>query len=862
MAGNGSYGFSGDGGVATAASLNVPLNVTIDSHGNLFIVDTYNNCIRKVSPTGIITTVAGNGAYGFSGDGGVATAASLSNPYDITIDSKGNLFIADYANNRIRKVNPAGIITTVAGNGAGGFSGDGGAATAASLNLPIGVTTDPQGNLFIGDYANRRTRKINPLGIITTVAGNGAFGFSGDGGAATAASSGGFVGVTTDPQGNLFIADFYNNRIRKVAPLFPGFDLSDLLIPSSDSSQLYHFDGVGRHLRTLDSKTKTVLYSFTYDSKGLLIQITDGDGDITRIERDTAGNPTAIVSADNLRTTLTLDANGYLASIANPASETFRMTYTADGLLTTFTDPKGNASTMTYDALGRLIRDQNAAGGFWALSRTELAIAPNAGYEASMSSALNRTTTYRVENLSTGDQRRTNLYPDATQSISLIGKNGTTTTTASDGTVTTSVEGPDPRFGMQAPIIQSLNVKAPSGLTATANTTRSTILSNPTDPLSLVSETTTVAINGRSFTSVFDAATRQYTGTSAESRTSTTRIDLQGRPTFAQVSGVEALNYGYDARGRLQTVTQGTGADTRSLTYTYGPDGFVQRITDATTQATVYQRDAAGRVTQATLPDSSVVGFGYDANGNLASLTPPGKPAHGFAYTPVDLESQYTPPAIGLPTAQTQYAYNLDKQLTSVIRPDGASITVGYDSAGRSASVTPSAGAGSSVTYGYSAATGQINSVGNANVTLGYSFDGALLKQETFSGAITGSIARGYDIDFRTTQLTVNGTATAFAYDRDSLLTGVGAMTLTRASANGFLTGSTLGSVTTTQSYNAFGELASFTANSGATPLYTYTLTYDKLGRIVTQGEYVLPRMVVKTKGLAQQAGQRQGFPV
>ena len=324
---------------------------------------------------------------------------------------------------------------------------------------------------------------------------------------------------------------------------------------------------------------------------------------------------------------------------------------------------------------------------------------------------------------------------------------------------------------------------------------------------------------------------------SAENRISTTRIDPQGRPTFAQISGVEALNYAYDARGRLQTVTQGTGTDTRSLTYTYGPDGFVQRITDAATQATVYQRDAAGRVTQATLPDSRVVGFSFDANGNLASLTPPGRPAHGFAYTPVDLESQYTPPAIGLPTPQTQYAYNLDKQLTAVIRPDGASITVGYDSAGRSASLTPSAGAGSSVTYGYSAATGQLNAVGNANVTLGYSFDGALLKQETFSGAITGSIARGYDSDFRTTQLTVNGAATAFAYDRDSLLTSVGAMTLTRASSNGFLTGSTLGSVTTTQSYNAFGELASFTANSGATPLYTYTLTYDKLGRIVTKTE-------------------------
>jgi hypothetical protein len=193
-----------------------PQGVLVDATGNLFIADA-NERVRKVATNGIITTVAGNGTPGYSGDGGMATNAEFKNPAGVAMDSNGNLFIADELNNRIRKVGTNGIVTTVAGNGTGGYSGDGGAATNAELYYPMGAAVDASGNLFIADEVNHRIRRVGSNGIITTVAGNGIGGYSGDGGAATSAELGNIAGVAVDANGNLFIADqFPDYRIRKV----------------------------------------------------------------------------------------------------------------------------------------------------------------------------------------------------------------------------------------------------------------------------------------------------------------------------------------------------------------------------------------------------------------------------------------------------------------------------------------------------------------------------------------------------------------------------------------------------------------------------------------------------------------------
>jgi sugar lactone lactonase YvrE len=212
-AGNGTTGFSGDNGPAIAAQFSSVSGVAVDVASNVYIADYGNNRIRRVS-NGVITTIAGNGTQGFSGDGGPAISARLYDPEDLTVDSSGNLYIADIGNNRIRKVSN-GVITTVAGNGMGGFSGDNGPATNAGLS-GRGMAVDSAGALYIADSGNFRIRKVS-TGVITTVAGNGAQGFSGDNRPATSAQLNGPADVAVDSTGNLYIADPGNRRIRKVS---------------------------------------------------------------------------------------------------------------------------------------------------------------------------------------------------------------------------------------------------------------------------------------------------------------------------------------------------------------------------------------------------------------------------------------------------------------------------------------------------------------------------------------------------------------------------------------------------------------------------------------------------------------------
>ncbi len=216
FAGTGIAGGTGDGGLATAAQVNRPHGIYVSSTGDKYINDDGFHTIRKVSPSGVITRIAGTGVGGYGGDGGPATAALLNFPYDIVIDLGGNIIFSDNYNNRIRKINTLGIISTIAGTGIGGYSGDGGAATAAMINKTAGVTMDAAGNIYFGDTYNHRVRKISTTGIITTVAGIGTVAFTGDGGPATAATLSYPNFLTFDNSGNLIITDNGNHRIRKV----------------------------------------------------------------------------------------------------------------------------------------------------------------------------------------------------------------------------------------------------------------------------------------------------------------------------------------------------------------------------------------------------------------------------------------------------------------------------------------------------------------------------------------------------------------------------------------------------------------------------------------------------------------------
>jgi uncharacterized repeat protein (TIGR01451 family) len=219
VAGNGKCcGHTGDGGAATNAEIGTPYGLAVDASGNLFISDIYNNVVRKVTASGTITTVAGNGTYGYSGDGGSATNAAMRDPWGLAVDASGNLYIADRYNLRVRMVSTSGTITTVAGNGNCCYSGDGGAAAKAELYDPTGVAVDAAGDLYIADYYNDRIRMVSTNGTITTAAGSGGYGYVGDGGLATGATFRYPYGIAVDAAGNVAVVDQYNNAVRLLTP--------------------------------------------------------------------------------------------------------------------------------------------------------------------------------------------------------------------------------------------------------------------------------------------------------------------------------------------------------------------------------------------------------------------------------------------------------------------------------------------------------------------------------------------------------------------------------------------------------------------------------------------------------------------
>lgn len=221
FAGIGRADFAGDGGPATSAAIHCPLGMAFGPDGAMYFADHVNNRIRRIDAAGIITTVAGSGAIGvnqgsFSGDGGPATMATLQEPYGVTFDKAGNLYISDRDNDRIRKVDTKGIITTIAGNGRTGYTGDGGLGTQTSIDFPLGIITDVKGDVIFADGNNKRIRMVDPKGIITTIAGTGVNAATGDGGPATKAAVADPENLVFDAAGDLYITDTVSNTLRRI----------------------------------------------------------------------------------------------------------------------------------------------------------------------------------------------------------------------------------------------------------------------------------------------------------------------------------------------------------------------------------------------------------------------------------------------------------------------------------------------------------------------------------------------------------------------------------------------------------------------------------------------------------------------
>jgi YD repeat-containing protein len=799
--------------------------------GSIYFTEKSSHVVRRVMPDGTIATAAGTGVAGYSGDGGAASRAQLNQPDGLALGLDGSVYVADQGNHRVRRIAPSGLITTVAGTGTLGFAGDAGQATQARLNRPQGLEVALDGTLYIADSNNNRIRKVAADGVITTDAGNGTAGYSAEGAAATDTRLNRPRGVMRGSDGTLYVADFGNSRIRRIAPDFPGLTETEFAVSGASGAEAYVFDAAGRHLRTVSSRTGATLLTFGYDPAGRLASVDDARGRTTRVERDAAGAPVAIVAPSGQRTALVIDESGTLEGVTNPGGETTRLGYAARGLLTRLTDPRGGTHTFTYDAQGRLVEDGDPSGGTKTLARTEL---PGGGYEVGLTTREGRSSRFRVETLPSGAERRTRTGPDGLSSTTLVGTDGSVSTTSPDGTVTTATVVADPSWGMQAPVAQNVVVSMPSGLQHRTSVERRATFTTPGDLLSLATMTDRVTVNGQTRTLTYDAAALSYTLVSPLGRVSSARTDSLGRPIESSTPGVAPVRYTYDAAGRITRTAQGA----RTTTLGYDAAGRLASTTDALGRTERYRYDAANRLVAKTFVDGREVGFGYDAAGNMVRISPPGRPGSTFAVgLGAELDSATAPAAPGVAGTVTRFVYDRDHRLVRSVQPDGRTVGFAYDGSGRLATMRVAEG---DFVYRYVPASGNLLSVtAPGGTTNSYEYDGVLPRRETWSGGVAGSVDVGYNSDLRVATQSVNGAAVDFRYDADGLLTGAGALTLERAPSSVLLTGSTLAGVTTRLGYDMYGAVAADTSLAGSGLLIARSYTRDALGRIVGLAESV-----------------------
>jgi RHS repeat-associated protein len=854
-----------DGALATSDRLDHDdvRGIAVSNDGSLYLA--FRGWVRKVAPDGTISRVAGvspRSASSSSGDGGLAVQARFSEINGIAVGPDGSIYISDASgsnatSNRIRRIDRSGIITSIAGNGGETVSDDSEDATSVSIGPPGALAVGPDNSVYfalssLGNWNSRngRIRRISPAGAITTLAGNrdprpSACNSSPCGleGPATALWLRRPAALAVAPDNSLVLFETGNTislnymYIGRVDMALPGIQAADFAIASDDGTEVYIFDEQGKHLVTHDTLLGTVRYEFGYDAMGRLSTITDVDQQVTTIQRNASGEPTAILAPTEQSTSLTIDAEGYLWTVTNPANETTTLLYYPNsGLLQSLEDPLGRLHEFEFNAKGRLIRDEDPASGYKQLTRTET---PN-GHRVTVTTAMGLTRGYEVATLPDGSKQRIRTGSDGLSTVEQISTSGGRTVTVPDGTVVTVEEKGEPRFGMQAPILSSETITTPLGRTRQVTGTRSVTLSDPNDSLSVTSMTDTFTINGRPFTQLFNKATNTIVSTMPSGRSVTSTLTPQGRLGRIALPGISPIDFLYYPDGRLHTVSQGA----KTWTYTY-QNGWLTSLTDPLLHTEQFVHDVVGRPTQKTRADQEIIEMSYYPGGRAHTVTPPDRPAHTFSYTPIDLLDEYVAPSAGSIPRTTSWSHDLDQLVTGSTRPgEPTSVYTREPATGRLSQITLPLGMGN-ISIAYNPTTGTIDSIaGPSGISVAYGHDGMLTTSRTWTGAGFGSgastVSWAYDNDFRISSETVNGGATtSFGYDVDGFVNQAGGLTLAHHPQNGLYTGSSIGVVSDTVTPNADGGVQAYVARVGGTALYQVTDTPDALGRIDQRTETI-----------------------
>lgn len=843
VAGTGEAGYSGDGGPAIEARLNAPMGIAVGADGSLYISDWLNSRIRRVDPDGIITTLAGSGVWGSGGDGGLAIETPIRSPAGIAVAGDGAVYFADWSDNRIRRIGVDGIITTVAG---GALFGDPGAsgvpALAALLMQPTGIALAADGSIYIADQSGSLLRRVGPDGIITTVAGDGRWGVAGDGGVARDAQLAGPNGVAIGPGDAIYVSEQIG-RVRRIAePAFLRAADGTHTVPAAHGQEVYRFDSLGRHLDTRDALTGAVLYRFRYEDDGSLAAIEDRMGKVLRIEREVEGGSLAITAPDGTRTAMTLNSEGWLSSFTDPEGATHELMYGADGLLAAVLRPLGGTSAYTYDAAGRLRDARDALGGGSSLMRTQASGLTT----VTVASAEGLATEYRARELAGGERIR-EVWMAGAKLESSIASAGRRTDTSADGTVTTIKESPDPRFALEAPLTET-TVTTPAGVSAFLQIERS--LEGTDTPSGWEALIERITADDGVYEARFDRGESVWTLLSPAGRSASVSLDDLGR--IRSRSGALSIDYEYDGAGHLSALDQRAGDDQRRWRFAYEASGGLSSLIDPLARETSFEYDASGRLIRQTMPGGRTLSYEWDAEARLAEVAAPGGMTHAFAWSAHGLLQEYAMPAL---QGAIGFQYDLDRRPVGITLPSAAGIGLSYDAAGRPAVMSLEQGR---LEYSYDEAGRPLSATAPGGVVLSWTWDGFLPVEEYLSGETVGSVGWHWDKGFALRGIELGSYSLLFEHDADGLLTRAGDLQLQRDSATGLPTGLALGEIIARRSYNAFGEPAGLEVLYQGSTIARFEWDRDRLGRLTTISE-VLQGEALETAYEYDDAGRLVG---
>jgi RHS repeat-associated protein len=859
IAGKGTAGFSGDGGPATAAELRNPAAVAVGPDGTIYIADTDNHRVRRVSADGIITTFAGTGVAGKGAPGAPPAQVALNEPQGLAVGDDGAVYIAEFRNHRVLRVED-GIAALVMGGATYGTAGDGGPATQALLSGPSGLAFGPDGSLLIADQLNYCVRRVGTDGIASTVAGTKNAGQNGDLGLAAAKLMGYVFGLAASPDGSVLVADQGNVKVRRIAPVIPGVSLRANCDPatrgardpvaSSIGTLAHEFDARGRHWMTRDALTGSVLFTLEHDARGVLERLTDGDGNVTRVERGADGAPRAIIAPGGQRTALALDSDGFLSRVTGPDGAAWRFTYAAGGLLASATSPSGSVARYEYDELGRLTLAEGVGPNRLVLERRE----ELRGSCIPMRDALGRTWEHFLERSPTGGERRLVIFPTGLRTEAAHHPDGSRRTSYPDfnsivgrGTLVDILWEADPRLGVLAAFPGATTLGIPLIGPFSGSRIRSATQTDPQDPSSLVAQTDTIVRDGRTWRSEYLQATRTFTLTSPAGRRSVVKLDGQGRVIEEAIDGLAPVRCAYDAGGRWTRIAQGAGAEERAYSFAYDASGRLETVTDPLGRVTRLERDLAGRVLRKVLPGDRAVAFYPSEPGDLpVMVATPAGPTHSFLWTPDGRLLEHLPPAVDAGDPATRFVYDAAGKLTRLEQPGDDAIDLDRDAAGRLTSLAHSRG---TITIEHDAVTGNPRAIRDPMAGLAFQLRGPVLDAETWSGPFSlwaGLAFQGSSLKVATTGIG-GGNSVSYAFDLDNLTTQAFASTahgnpllaISRDPRHGLITRLTLGGIVETRTLNGFGEVVERLVTSSGTQVYRAALERDRLGRIVQAIETV-----------------------